>query len=122
MSNLLLWQLVYHLSGLTLLGRTEQEPLGSLPIPIRTAVLKTVKQLDPEAIEFTLLKKSPLEFTEGEYEWVNTWNHKKSCLADAIEEPQDSSVFISGLLHQLPELYPTYQKVAFTLDLLQKSF
>lgn len=115
MSNQLLWQLVYHLSGLTLLGRTEQEPLGSLPIPIRTAVLKTIKQLDAEAIEFTLLKKSPLEFAEGEYEWVDSWNDRNSYLVDGIEEPQDNLIFLSHLLHELPDRYPTYQKVAFTL-------
>jgi ATP-dependent DNA helicase RecQ len=115
MSNRLLWQLVYHLSGLTLLGRTEQEPLGSLPIPIRTAVLKTIDLQNPGTIELTLFKKSPLEFAEGEYEWVNSWHDQNSYLVDAIEESQDSSVFASSLLHQLPERYPTYQKVAFTL-------
>lgn len=115
MSNQLLWQLVYHLSGLTLLGRTDREPLGSLPIPMRTAVLKIIDQQKPETIELTLLKKSPLEFTEGEYEWVDSWHDKNSYLADAIEEPQDSSVFLSRLLRQLPKQYPIYQKIAFTL-------
>ncbi|AFY53873.1 superfamily II DNA helicase [Rivularia sp. PCC 7116] len=106
MSELLLWQLAYHLSGSTLLGITEQEPLGTLPIPIRTAVLKTVKQFNPDSIDLRLNKKSPLDFGEGEYEWVESWNYKNSSQLDPNLEK---------LLHKLPQRYPTYQKVALKL-------
>ena len=106
MSELLLWQLAYHLSGSTLLGITEQEPLGTLPIPIRTAVLKTVKQFNPDSIDLRLNKKSPLDFAEGEYEWVESWNYKNS------SKPQPN---LEKLLDKLPQRYPTYQKVALKL-------
>ena len=106
MSELLLWQLAYHLSGSTLLGITEQEPLGTLPIPIRTAVLKTVKQFNPDSIDLRLNKKSPLDFAEGEYEWVESWNYKNSSQLDPS---------LGKLLDKLPQRYPTYQKVALKL-------
>ncbi len=108
MSELLLWQLAYHLSGSTLLCITEQESLG-IPIPIRTAVLKTVKQFKQNAIDLRLNKKSPLDFAEGEYEWVESWNYNNTQAQPSLER----------LLYQLPERYPTYQKVA--LELLRKA-
>jgi ATP-dependent DNA helicase RecQ len=110
LSELLLWQLAYHLSGCTLLGITEQESLGTLPIPIRTAVLKTVNQFNQNAIDLRLNKKSPLDFAEGEYEWVESWNYNNN------SQPQPS---LETLLHKLPERYPIYQKVAF--ELLRKA-
>jgi ATP-dependent DNA helicase RecQ len=109
MSNLLLWQLVYHLSGLTILGRTEQEPLGSLPISIRTAVLKTIDLQNPGTIELTLFKESLL-FAEGEYEWVDSWGSQKKTVSELIKQQYNHPI-----LHQLSERYSTYQKVAFTL-------
>ncbi|MEM7714629.1 MAG: DEAD/DEAH box helicase [Cyanobacteria bacterium P01_A01_bin.68] len=110
MSELLLWQLAYHLSGSTLLGITEQEPLGTLPIPIRTAVLKTVKQFNQNSIDLRLNQKSPLDFAEGEYEWVESWNYKNS------SQPQPN---LEKLLYKLPQRYSTYQKVA--LELLRQA-
>ena len=105
MSELLLWQLAYHLSGCTLLGITEQESLG-IPIPIRTAVLKTVKQFKPDSINLRLNKKFPLDFAEGEYEWVESWNYQNySQLEPSLER----------LLQKLSERYPTYQKIALKL-------
>jgi hypothetical protein len=50
LASLTLWQLAYHLSGLTLLGKTEQEPLGPLPVPVRSAVLFTAQELDGDAL------------------------------------------------------------------------
>ena len=110
MSELLIWQLAYHLAGCTLLGITEQEPLGSLPVPVRTAVLKTINQSQSDVIDLRLNKKSPLDFAEGEYQWVESWNYKNdSQLNPALE----------SLLHKLPKRYPTYQKVA--LELLRQA-
>lgn len=106
MSELLIWQLAYHLAGCTLLGITEQEPLGPLPVPVRTAVLKTIKQSQSDVIDLRLNKKSPLDFAEGEYQWVESWNYKNdSQLNPTLEK----------LLHKLPERYPTYQKIALGL-------
>lgn len=117
MNELLLWQLAYHLSGSTLLGITEQEPLGSLPLPIRTAVLKTVDQFKPDAIDLRLNKKSPLDFAEGEYEWVENWNYKNYLQIDTIGKQQNNLTdpCLVRLLQKLPEHYSTYQKVALKL-------
>ena len=116
-NELLLWQLAYHLSGSTLLGITEQEPLGSLPLPIRTAVLKTVDQFKPDAIDLRLNKKSPLDFAEGEYEWVENWNYKNYLQIDTIGKQQNNLTdpCLVRLLQKLPEHYSTYQKVALKL-------
>ncbi|NEP47931.1 MAG: ATP-dependent DNA helicase RecQ [Moorea sp. SIO3C2] len=120
MSELLLWQLAYHLSGSTLLGITEQEPLGSLPILIRTATLKTVKEFKPDAIDLRLNQKSPLDFAEGEYEWVENCDYKSSLQFDTIEKQDNNSTDrLLRLLQKLPERYPTYQQVA--LELLRQA-
>lgn len=107
MNALLSWQLIYHLSGLTLLGITEQEPLGTLPVAIRTAVLKTIKQIQPDAIELILNQKSPLNYTDAQYnyEYVNSWSYQN----------YSYSANIAKLLEEFPERFPTYQKVALRL-------
>lgn len=87
MSNELLWKLAYHLAGPTLLGKTAREPLGPLPVPIRTAVLKTVAELDPEAIAFELCKQDLL-FAEGEYEWVAWWRYRDRTLGEVLRRIQ----------------------------------
>lgn len=121
LSKLLLWQLAYHLAGSTLLGITEQEPLGSLPVPVRTAVLKTVRQCYPDTIDLRLNKKSPLDFAEGKYEWVENWSYKNYLQVDTIGKQENNSADPSlvRLLQKLPERYPTYQKVA--LELLRQA-
>ncbi|NEO38410.1 MAG: DEAD/DEAH box helicase [Moorea sp. SIOASIH] len=120
MSELFLWQLAYHLSGSTLLGITEQEPLGSLPIPIRTATLKTVKKFKPDAIDLRLNQKSPLDFAEGEYELVENCDYKSSLQFETIEKQDNNSTDrLLRLLQKLPERYPSYQQVA--LELLRQA-
>ena len=79
-SNELLWRLAYHLAGPTILGRTRQEPLGSLPVPVRTAVLKTASNAAPDLIRLSDRREESLKFSEGEYEWVDGWY----CLDDAL--------------------------------------
>lgn len=67
-----IWQLAYHLSGLTMLAKTELEPLGVLPVPLRSAVLKQASQLFPREFEIETSKELLL-YTQGEYEWVRRW-------------------------------------------------
>jgi len=72
-----LWRLTYHIGGLTFLQETTAEPLGSLPMPIRTAVLKTVDEHDPTILNLDLPRQT-LWFSEGEYEWVSRWSYRTS--------------------------------------------
>lgn len=41
------WRLAYELCGLRLLGRTQKQPLGSLPMPLRRAVLEEAVRIAP---------------------------------------------------------------------------
>ena len=38
------WRQVYHLSGLTLLDDTKEEPLGTLPVPLRSALIDVAER------------------------------------------------------------------------------
>jgi ATP-dependent DNA helicase RecQ len=108
LSDFELWKLVYHLAGPTLLGITDEEPLGSLPIPIRTAVLKTVVEYPGEVIECKLLEES-LQFTVGNYEWIDNWRYKNYQIVET------GLPCLKQLLQELPKRYPIYQQVAFAL-------
>lgn len=66
------WALAYHLCGITMLSRTVQEPLGTLPVPLRSAVLRTAAELDAETLEVQVQSKL-LMFAEGRYTWVSRW-------------------------------------------------
>ncbi|NJO77705.1 MAG: hypothetical protein HC827_03710 [Cyanobacteria bacterium RM1_2_2] len=76
MNHFLLWQIAYHLAGSTLIGKTSNEPLGALPIPVRTAVLKTATELEPVVVNVHLREKN-LSFSEGSYEWIDGWEYKR---------------------------------------------
>src|SRR5690606_25222022 len=67
--------LAYHLSGVTLLGATEQEPLGPLPYPVRTAVLQLAQQLEPDALDVEL-RRETLNYLGGEYTYVDYWRFR----------------------------------------------
>lgn len=67
-----IWQLAYHLCGITMLSRTPQEPLGTLPVPLRSAVLRVAAESDPELLELHVQRKL-LMFSEGTYTWVQRW-------------------------------------------------
>jgi ATP-dependent DNA helicase RecQ len=108
LSDFELWKLVYHLAGPTLLGITDEESLGSLPVPIRTAVLKTVAEYPGEVIECKLLEES-LQFTVGNYEWIDNWRYKNYQIVETSLSP------LKLLLQELPKRYPIYQQVVFTL-------
>ena len=45
------WRQVYHLSGLTLLDITKEEPLGTLPLPLRSAALAVAERELPSLVE-----------------------------------------------------------------------
>jgi ATP-dependent DNA helicase RecQ len=38
------WRQVYHVSGLTLLDHTKEEPLGTLPVPLRSALISVAER------------------------------------------------------------------------------
>jgi ATP-dependent DNA helicase RecQ len=44
------WRFLFHLCGLTLLDNTKEEPLGTLPLPIRTALLQVAEQQMGDAL------------------------------------------------------------------------
>lgn len=66
------WSLIYHLSGLTSLGPTPQQPLGVLPAPVRNAVLRAAHELDPQAVEVET-RAHELLFGEGQFVSVPRW-------------------------------------------------
>lgn len=71
MSNL--WQLAYHLGGLTMLSPTPLEQLGTLPVPLRTAALKLAQAASPGDFKLETGQTS-LFYSDGEYEWVRRWS------------------------------------------------
>lgn len=71
-SSFSLWSLVYAIGGLSTLGRTEQQPLGALPAPLRSAVLRTASQLAPDFIQIKS-EQSALMFSEGTFDRVTSW-------------------------------------------------
>lgn len=74
-----IWRLAYHLSGLTMLARTEQEPLGPLPVPVRSAVLSVAADLSPHEFDITR-HHEVLNYAEGSYRWVSRWRLRSESL------------------------------------------
>jgi len=68
-----IWSLAYHLSGITLLGVTPEEPLGPLPLPLRSAVLEAAAAIDPAALEIEL-REEQLFYSKGVHRWVSRWH------------------------------------------------
>ena len=77
------WQLAYHLSGLTLLARTGQEPLGALPVPLRSAVVTLADQLVPDELDVEQARLRLL-FADAEYSWVRRWRFRRELVADTV--------------------------------------
>ena len=65
------WHVAYQLCGVTILGKTEQEPLGALPYPVRSALLQTVQALDASAVTIQTEERT-LEYLGGSYAWVDS--------------------------------------------------
>ncbi|MFN8492845.1 MAG: DEAD/DEAH box helicase [Caldilineaceae bacterium] len=80
-----IWQVAYHLCGVTLLGKTEQEPLGALPLPVRLAVLQTAKAIAPEAIALEFEEKS-FEYTSGTCCVLQSWKAKDAQLKTTLDD------------------------------------
>lgn len=83
----LLWKLAYHLGGPTISGRTPPEPLGSLPINVRTAVLKTLAEFAPDAVILNDVRSESLKYVGQDYEWIAHWSLKDKRWADMIMWP-----------------------------------
>jgi len=94
-SSSLLWPLAYHLCGLTTLGRTPLEPLGSLPVPVRTAVLEVAHEIDPDAVVLKLASKQLLNAPDqrrSNYTWVDWWRFAEDELKDFVGDTKRESV------------------------------
>ncbi len=83
-----LWQIAYHLCGITLLGKSGNalEPLAELPMPVRSAILRLARQLLPEAISLEEYQKS-LDYVEGDYAWVDHWACVDQTLFAKLHDP-----------------------------------
>ncbi|WP_165795267.1 DEAD/DEAH box helicase [Deinococcus koreensis] len=57
---------------MTTLGTTTQQPLGALPAPLRSAVLRTAHKLAPDLISVQT-QQTPLLYAEGAFERVTDW-------------------------------------------------
>lgn len=66
------WQLAYQLSGLTMMSPTPEEPLGSLPVPLRSAVITLAHELAPKELDVENEQKD-LIHAHGAYTWVRRW-------------------------------------------------
>jgi len=81
-----LWQIAYHLCGITLLGKSGDntlEPLAELPMPVRNAVLRLAHELMPNAIVIEETSKQ-FEYVAGDYCWIDHWYCTDQQLKDRI--------------------------------------
>jgi len=87
LNNSLLWQLAYHLCGLKLLGRTSQEPLGTLPVSVKTAVLEIAHEVHPDEIELRSVERQLLKAEDPKratYRWLESWCFVHNDVKDII--------------------------------------
>lgn len=91
-----LWQLAYHLCGVTLLGKTEQEPLGALPMPIRSAVIQTAKRLCAEEITTTDVLDE-LIYAQGSYRRTRSWFLKDASIKAQLARTPGSSLSFASV-------------------------
>jgi ATP-dependent DNA helicase RecQ len=93
-TNSLLWQLAYQLCGITTVGRTHLEPLGSLPVPLRRAVLEVAHDIAPLAVNLKLASKQLLNTADPgrpNYTWVEGWRFAREELKDFVENTKDGA-------------------------------
>jgi ATP-dependent DNA helicase RecQ len=99
-SQTLLWQLAYQLCGITTLGRTHLAPLGSLPVPVRRAVLEVAHDIDPHAVILKLASKQLLNAADqkrSNYTWVDDWRFAEDELKYFIGDTEKDSIGYSSL-------------------------
>ncbi len=97
-----LWRLVYHIGGLTFLKQTKAEPLGGLPMAIRTAALQAVADHDPTVLTLELGHQT-LWFSEGTYRWVVRWGYRN---------PKHQYQSVDAYFHEYGLTDPANQAVA----------
>lgn len=84
MTELLLWQIAFHLIGPTILGKTESQSLGTLPMRVRTSVLSVVDAHVPNAVEFERGSDILPEPSVG-HTWIRNWRFRNASLTKALE-------------------------------------
>lgn len=67
------WWFVRSLCGEGTLGSTERNVLGVLPVPVRSALLRAVQEIDPGALESLDVRRAGLHAEDGNYVWVHSW-------------------------------------------------
>ncbi len=73
MSDNDLWSLSYHLCGCTLLGATSQEPLGTLPLSVRIAVLDIASRQASARFPCTFNPPTQLNYEAGQHATYRYW-------------------------------------------------
>ena len=66
-----------------MLARTAQEPLGALPIPVRSTVLSVAAAHFPGEFDI-VLNKDTLNYAEGKYQWVSRWRVRSEALQQLL--------------------------------------
>ncbi len=61
------WWFVRSLCGEGTLGSTERNVLGVLPEPVRSALLRAVQEIDPDALESLDVRRAGLHAEDGNY-------------------------------------------------------
>lgn len=99
--------IVYHLCGLTILGRTPLEPLGTLPVPVRTAVLEVAQSVDPEGI--LLSRPRLLEWAKGQrrsiYRWFDWWRFAQDEVKNALQRTDPGELLSYKSLNDFIQRY-----------------
>jgi len=105
LNNSLLWQLAYHLCGLKLLGRTSQEPLGTLPVSVKTAVLEIAHEVHPDEIKRRSVERQLLKAEDPKratYRWLESWCFVHNDVKDIIlKKPYQANTHAISLLTTL---------------------
>jgi ATP-dependent DNA helicase RecQ len=105
----LVWRVAYHLAGPTLLGPTAVEPLGAIPASLRTAVLRTVAELDPEAIKLDLEVRT-LDTTGARFARAASWRFSDEGHEQILNRTHSTARPTPGSLDEFYRTYNLYQR------------
>ena len=89
-----IWQIAYHLCGITLLGKTEQEQLGALPMAVRTAIIKTISELASNSISIDWPSQKFGEISPP-HPWYDNWQLTDESLKDLVNSTNTQQVLPS---------------------------
>lgn len=92
------WRQVYHLSGLTLLDDTKEEPLGTLPVPLRSALIDVVEREFGGAIHVEWGEDASLGHASR---FVKRWYWRSGRAQNSSASPVPVSVHDYFVQHQL---------------------